>query len=105
MGKLAEAENCFHAALRLVPDDPGYMSVLGQIMVQQGKSAEGLEMSRRAAKIGANNAAVQFRLGMVLAAQKRFADARAAFEATLAIDPTFGAAKQALRQLPQGTET
>jgi tetratricopeptide (TPR) repeat protein len=102
MGKFAEAESCFRAALRLVPNDAGYMSVLGQIMVQQGKAAEGLELCRTAARAGANNAAAQYRLGMVLAEQKQFAEARAAFEAVLAIDPSFGAAKQALRQVPQG---
>jgi len=42
-------------------------------------------------------------LGMALAQQKQFAEARVAFEAALAIDPAFGAAKQALRQLPQAT--
>jgi len=103
MGKFAEAESCFRSALRLAPDDAGYMSVLGQIMVQQGNVAEGLELCRTASRTGAKNAAAQFRLGMVLAQQNQFAEARAAFEAALAIDPGFGAAKQALRQLPQGT--
>jgi Flp pilus assembly protein TadD len=77
------------------------MSVLGQIMVQQGKTAEGLELARTAAKIGSDNAAVQFRLGMVLAQLKQFAQARAALEAALAINPGFGAARAALGQLPQ----
>jgi tetratricopeptide (TPR) repeat protein len=103
MGNFAEAENCFRAALQLVPNDAGYMSVLGQILVQQGKTAQGLELCRTAAKIGANNAAVQFRLGLVLAQQKQFAEARVALEAAVAIDPAFGAAKQALRQLPRAT--
>jgi tetratricopeptide (TPR) repeat protein len=101
MGKLPEAENCFRAALQLVPNDPGYMSVLGQILVQEGKAAEGLEMCRTAARIGINNAAAQFRLGMVLAQQKQYAQARGAFEAALTINPSFGAARQALLQLPQ----
>ena len=60
MGKLSEAESCFREALRLVPNDPGYMSVLGQIMVQQGKAVEGLELCRTAARIGANNASGAF---------------------------------------------
>jgi len=105
MGKFPEAENCFRAALQLAPNDAGYMSVLGQIIVQQGKTAEGLELTRRAAKIGSDNPAVQYRLGMVLAQQKHFAEARAAFEAALAINPGFGAAKAALKQLPQVPRT
>lgn len=101
MGKLPEAENSFRAALQLAPDDPGYMSVLGQILAQQGKASEGLETCRKAAKLGTNNAAAQFRLGVVLAQHKQYGEARAAFEAALAINPSFGAAQQALRQLPQ----
>jgi protein O-GlcNAc transferase len=99
MGRFDEAETSFRAALQLVPGNPGYMSALGLVLAQQGKLAEGVEVCRAAAN-SAKTAVAYLRLGMVLAQQKQFAEARAAYEAGLALDANFGPVRQALRQLP-----
>jgi Flp pilus assembly protein TadD len=103
MGKFSEAEACFRSALQLVPGDPGYMSVLGQTLAHAGRASEGLQMLQDAAARADTIAVVHLRLGMVLAQQGQFAQARAAYEKSLAIDPNLGAARQALRQLPAAT--
>jgi tetratricopeptide (TPR) repeat protein len=99
MGRLPEAENSFRAAVQLAPGDPTYMSALGLALAQQGKLAEGVQVCRAAAK-AANTAVAYFRLGMVLAQQKQFTEAKAAYEQALALDANFGQATAALRQLP-----
>jgi len=99
MGRLGEAENSFRTVLQLAPGDPGYLSSLGMVLAQQGKLAQGVEVCRAAAK-AANTAGAYLRLGFVLAQQKQYAEARIAFEQALALDPNFGPAQAAIRQLP-----
>jgi tetratricopeptide (TPR) repeat protein len=99
MGRLPEAENSLRAAVQLAPGEAGYMSALGLILAQQGKVAEGIQVCRTAAQ-NAKTAVAYFRLGLILAQQKQYAEARGAYEAALALDPNFGPAQAALRQLP-----
>jgi tetratricopeptide (TPR) repeat protein len=99
-GRFAEAEGAFRASLRLNPNDAGILSLLGLTLAQQGKAAEGLELCRRAVASGSQPALVHFRMGLVLAQQRRYAEARASYEASLAADPGFVHARRALEELP-----
>jgi Flp pilus assembly protein TadD len=100
MGRFAEAENSLRAAVQLAPGDPGHRSALGLVLAQQGKFAEGVQMCRASAK-AANTAVAYFRLGAVLVQGKQFAEARAAYEQALALDPRFDKARAAIAHLPQ----
>ncbi len=99
MGRLDEAESAFRAAAALAPADPWYRSALGLVLVQQGKLAEGVEVCRAVAN-EMKTAVAYFRLGVVLAQQKQFSEARSAYEQALALDPNFAPAQAAMRQLP-----
>jgi Flp pilus assembly protein TadD len=99
-GRFQEAEEEFRASLRLDPSDPGIWSVLGLALAQQGRTAEGLQACRTALAIRPLPAA-HFRMGWILAQQRATQEARAHFEAALALDPHFSDARRALQELPQ----
>ena len=52
-------------------------------------------------EIDPNAPLIHLRMGTILAQCRRFADARASFNAALAINPTMLEARQALAQLPR----
>jgi Flp pilus assembly protein TadD len=99
LGRLSEAEERFRASLQLNPNDCGVMSVLGLTLAQQGRSAEGMQLCRVAAAMNPALPAVQYRLGLILAQEGRFDEARACYEAALAIDANYGEARRALLEL------
>ena len=47
-----------------------------------------------------NLAPAHYRLGLIFAQQRQHALARASYERALALDPSFGPARQSLQQLP-----
>ena len=57
---------------------------------------------RSALAMNPKSALIHFRLGEILAGQKRLAEARAAYEAAVAADPAFAPARRALREFPAG---
>ena len=99
MGRFQDAERAFRGALQLAPNDAVLMSTLGLTVAQQGRAAEGLDICRRALAM-APAAAVHYRIGEILAQQKQFKEARAAYDAALAADPDYIHARAAIRQLP-----
>lgn len=100
LNRLGEAEACFRASLRLDPRQPGIVSAQGLTLAQQGRVSQGLEMCRAAVAAAPGVALIQYRLGQVLAIQRQFANARAAYERALAIDPALDDARKALAQIP-----
>jgi tetratricopeptide (TPR) repeat protein len=100
MGRFQEAEAEFRTSLRLNPRDSGIVSTLALTLAQQGKTAEGLEAAKAAIGMSPQSPAPHFRLGMIHAQMKQYAEARACYEKALTLDPTFGHAADAMKQLP-----
>jgi tetratricopeptide (TPR) repeat protein len=98
IGRLDEAEASIRAALQLGGDSAAILSVLALILVQQGRKEEGLDAYRAAAANGIP-AEAHLRIGSVLAQQRHSVEARACFEAALAIDPRCAPARKALAAL------
>jgi tetratricopeptide (TPR) repeat protein len=104
MGRFQEAEGAFRGALQLSPRDTVLMSTLGLTIAQQGRTEEGLQICRAALAV-APSAGVHYRVGLILAQQKQFKEARAAYDAALAADPSYIHARDAIRQLPAEART
>jgi Flp pilus assembly protein TadD len=100
LGRFAEAEAEFRTSLRLNPRDAGIVSTLGLTLAQQGKTDEGLRLAREAVPLSPGAATPHYRLGLIYAQLKRPAEARAAFDAALGIEPGFLPAREELAKLP-----
>jgi len=102
MGRFQEAETWIRSALQLNPNDPLTLSVLGLVLAQQGRTAQGLQAYRASRAIGLPLPRFHVSMGLVLAQQNLHAEARECFEAALAIDPESVPARRALQELPKG---
>jgi len=106
-GKFAEAFAPFEEVLKTSPDDYLSLYQLGRLAAVTGHASErGLACLRRCLELtppaGKNipgHAYVQWRLGQLQERRKDPAAARAAFSEALRLDPTLGAAAEALRRL------
>jgi tetratricopeptide (TPR) repeat protein len=81
---LAGARKSLEASLQLIPNEPANLTLLGEVMRQQGQSEQFLEMLKGVAAKNAGMPAIQSLLGARLAAQGDLKGARAAFEAARA---------------------
>ena len=100
LGRFAEAEAEFRTSLKLNPRDAGIVSTLALTLAQQGRVAEGLEAAKASVAMAPKAPAPHYRLGLIHAQTRDFAQARAAYERALALDPAYAPAAEAMRQLP-----
>jgi tetratricopeptide (TPR) repeat protein len=106
-GKLAEAFAPFEEALQTSPDDYFSLYHLGRLAAVTGHAPERglaclrrcLELTPPAGKDVPGHAYVQWRLGQLQERRKDPAAARVAFTEAVRLDPTLGAAVEALRRL------
>ena len=106
-GKPAEAFAQFEEVLQTSPDDYVSLYHLGRLAASTGHAPERglaclrrcLELTPPAGKNVPGHAYVQWRLGQMQERLKDPAAARAAFSEALRLDPTLGAAAEALRRL------
>jgi Flp pilus assembly protein TadD len=99
LGRLQEAETSIRWALELDPEDLSVLAVLAHVQAEQGRTAEALATYRAASARGTLSTGAHFDMGVLLARNGQLAEARACFETTLALDPNFASAKQALAEL------
>ncbi|HET6248151.1 MAG TPA: tetratricopeptide repeat protein [Tepidisphaeraceae bacterium] len=100
VGKLDEAQSACAAALALEPENPETITALAFTVARRGQLAEGLDLCRKAIAIAPNSPHPRFVTGLILAWAKRSDEARAHYEAALALDPNFAPAQNAMKELP-----
>ena len=104
-GRMDELEAVLAEADRRVPDNPGPQFQAGRMLQVEGKQLARAErcfrkyLAQEPEGNAPSHAQAYFRLGEVLAAQGRNAEARSAYEAALKLRPDFDEAKQSLRRL------
>jgi Tfp pilus assembly protein PilF len=95
----------FDAALRDAPDNYNVLFQFGRYCAQNGQFPDrGLAALRRCLELaapggGSGHAAAQWRIGQILEKKNDRAGARAAYAASLALDPKFAPAAEALKKL------
>jgi len=88
----SEAEQAFRTAVDAEPGYwAGYMALGNFLMYEAARTAEATEVYRRATQLAPGNAGALNNLGAALIFQQRLEDAAAAFEKSLAIEPSFDA--------------
>ena len=85
-GRLREAESLYRQILQIEPGNAEALRMLGLLAHQVGRHADAETLIRQAATISPRSDYFS-NLGVVLAAQKKFADAIGAFERALAMQP------------------
>lgn len=86
--RLPEAIALIQRALTVDPDNPAYLDSLGWALFKQGKTAEAEPHLRRAAESSVGSSAIQEHFGDLLARQRRYRDAMAAWQRALDGDGT-----------------
>jgi tetratricopeptide (TPR) repeat protein len=86
-GRLAEAENCFHAALARDHDYVEALIGLGQVEALQGKTASALRRFETAIEIDPHRPKARFSLGRLLEAMGRTDEALAEYFRALEFEP------------------
>lgn len=86
LGRLREAAAHYQAALTAAPDHADANHYLGVVLLQNGQPDQALPFLKRAAAAG-RDADCHNRLGLAYASLARPADAMAAYDAALSIDP------------------
>ncbi len=99
IGWVQEAEASYRTAVQLAPEDSYLQGSLALMLAHQGLVAEAFETYRRAAKLGLSPVKAHVDIGQALMMHKAHAEARACFEAALAMDPKARAARQSLEEL------
>jgi predicted Zn-dependent protease len=90
MGDLAKARDEMTALLKLKPDDPYYLELEGQVLLESGKVQESIPPLRQAIAVAPNEPLIQSLLGHALIAtedDKDFAEARKILENSVRLDP------------------
>ena len=105
---LVEADQQLERALELVlkaterrPDDEAYVDTLGWIYYKLGRYEEAVEQLQRAAGMPMQYGETYFHLGMALQKVGRAADALAAFERAIQVDPEMDEAQEAQRMIEE----
>ena len=87
-GELLQAEALCRDAMRRNPFDANLVDILGVIARGRGDSLKAIEHFKNAAALAPSMGLFQCHLALALKAEQRNDEARAAFEAALATDPT-----------------
>jgi tetratricopeptide (TPR) repeat protein len=98
MNRFAAAEPCIRRAIQIRGDDASNSFLLAMILLPQGRISECMDAYRAAARIGLQPDG-HLAMGSALAQLGHPAEARICFETALAIDPGYGAAREALAKL------
>lgn len=94
---LAKSEEAYQKALAIKPDDGPIHHNMGLVMINEGKTTEGIAELNKATQLDPTNAGkYYFNLGAVLTNQGKIDEAAAAFQNAIKADPTF---KEAYFQL------
>jgi tetratricopeptide (TPR) repeat protein len=91
-GRLLEAEQSYHAVLKIDPDHPGALHYLGVLRAQQGRLDEAITLPGLALAQNPDCAEAHNHAGSVLHSMKRHREAIGCFEMALAIDPKYAEA-------------
>lgn len=95
-GRLEQAEDCYRAALRLEPDNPGLLHNLGALVARRGDPAGALDLFDRLLAAEPYYASAHFNRGNALWALDRLEEAIQAFRAVAALEPDHHDAHRAL---------
>jgi len=90
--RLKEAEAVLVKLLRVFPDDPEGLLLLGRLRFQERRCPEAEEALRRHLALQPASLHGSFQLGLALLCQQRWDDAAAALRATIALKPDFAQA-------------
>jgi predicted O-linked N-acetylglucosamine transferase (SPINDLY family) len=88
-GQLGAASGLYEDVLRIVPDQPDALHLLGVLALQSGRPADAVALIRRAINGRPENAVYYGNLGVALQATGQCVDARAALEQGIELDPGF----------------
>ncbi len=99
LGQYNPAEEAYRAALALKPNDPELISVIGLTVALRGQREEGIEYCKKAITLTPLDPTPHFRMGVIFAQMGRNAEARACFERTLSLDPTYAPAAEGLKSV------
>lgn len=98
-GRLGEANDYLERAYKIDRDDISVVLNLGALRLRQTRPQEALEFADRAVELAPNAPPAYHLRGVALASLRQNAEARAAFQQALRIDPTFQAAREQLQRL------
>jgi tetratricopeptide (TPR) repeat protein/SAM-dependent methyltransferase len=91
-GRLPQAEACCRQILKITPNHPDALHLLGLIAYQVGKNEIAVELINRAINIKSSNSDYHLNLGNALQAQGKLDEAVAAYHKALWIEPDFAEA-------------
>src|SRR5437879_6404863 len=100
-GRLPQAEAVYREILHSDPRNPDALHLLGLLAHQSGKHELALGFIGQAIALRPSIAPFQNSLGIVLHAMERFAEAQAALETSVRLDPDFAEARVNLGNLLQ----
>ncbi|MCS7079767.1 MAG: tetratricopeptide repeat protein [Chloracidobacterium sp.] len=86
-GRIAEARECFEAAVKLRPDDWQALAILGRLLAAEAKYSEAVARFEAAYKLQPNNAQIVVGLANALFDAKRYEDAQKWYEKALTLTP------------------
>lgn len=96
MGRVEEAKNMLKGMTERYPDHATGWVNYGAILMQTGQKDEALACYEKAISIDKKDFDAYFKKGQVLMLMKKYPESRAAFEASLKINPRYSSAKQGL---------
>jgi tetratricopeptide (TPR) repeat protein len=107
-GDLKNAEACFRSALAEAPDDPDASRLLGEVLIDLGRSGEAISLLQRQMARDPKSALAAYALGTAYRRSGRNGEAISSYQAALAAQPNFDAALHglglALRSAERETE-
>ncbi len=86
-GNLSDAIEALRTAHENEPENPVFMTQLGEFLRQDNKADEAMNILAKATKLAPKNANAWTNLGVALQQEKRIADAKTAYERALALNP------------------
>ena len=87
-GRFAEAEKSLKRLVRLAPDEPGVLGLLGTVRAQMGDHKGALKALDRAVRLDPDNATAHGSLAVCLEAMGKFERARTSYRSAIALDPS-----------------